>query len=69
MKVAKQIVGTSIRLQNVGDWTLSRLRPLRNEKETAFKAGAGDVGTLSTVGTFARTDRRKMVIKLDRLEP
>jgi hypothetical protein len=44
--------------------------PSKTKEKTAHRVGAGDVGALTTLRTFARTDRKKMmVINLDRLAP
>jgi hypothetical protein len=41
------------------------LAPSEKEKETAHEVTAMDVGALTILRTFARTDWRKMVINLD----
>jgi hypothetical protein len=46
------------------------LTPSEKEKETAHGVTAMDVGVLTILRTFTRTDRRKMmVINLDQLAP
>jgi hypothetical protein len=54
------------------DWTLCRGHPLSETKEetTNNSLKAMDVGALTTLGTFACTDWRKMMmVNLDRLAP
>jgi hypothetical protein len=55
-EIAKQAVGTSIRLWKINVWTLWKGRPLSKMKEeTVHRVGARDVGALTTLGTFALT--------------
>jgi hypothetical protein len=61
--VAKQIVRTSIRLWKMTDWTLWKAwPPPKTKEETAHRVGAINVGALTTVGTFGRTNQRKMMV-------
>jgi hypothetical protein len=43
--------------------------PFETKEKTAHRVRAGDVGALTTLGTFARTDqkRKMIVIRLDRM--
>jgi hypothetical protein len=66
LEITKQIVGTSIRLRKMNVRTLWRGQPPPKEE-----VGAINVGALTSLGTFAPTDRksRMMVINLHRLAP
>jgi hypothetical protein len=59
----KWIVGISIGLREVSDWTLWRVSHLQNERRDYLRAP-------TTLGTFACTKyKRKLMVHLDQLAP
>jgi hypothetical protein len=65
LEIAKRIARSSVRIRKMSVRTLWRGRPPLKQKEATSGLRARDVGALTTLGTFACTDQRKMVINLD----